>query len=388
MSVISTSSALLSRLAANQGVTLGNDGQLRTQSGVSRIFQKICDAFNSLSKTGSKAIEERTFRLEAKMAEVLRGEKPAVQNLAAEPIAITKEDAQANHAAINKALLNVTVTKLVIKMVPTPEMRQAAANLVMRAVQNDAQVMSGDRETLLNTVKAKMADLVKHVNDLPLFFSYSYDNATFQKTGFADALKQKLGDLFLREGAKEDGFDPKTNLYNCFVKDANRDFFTINGESVNKRGPEAFQQALPNVNPTIAKFLSQACTQTGVLMAMTLTVEPENTPKEFPQAINANQCFNNGFKFVDRNNSVNMEVVGSKVHISIKNDKCLSSALNVDENDYINQFMNGKHGIVSGRHYEIKLTLDLNQDMTGKQVPEFSLSGNCSAIPTDKLPAR
>ncbi len=392
MSVISTSSALLSRLAANQGVKLGNDGQLRTQSGVSRIFQKICDAFNSLSKTGSKAIEERTLRLEAKMAEVLRGEKPVVQNLAAAPLMITKAEAQANHTAINKALLNVAVTQLAKKMVPNPMMRIAAANLVKLSAQNDEKVMSGGREALLDTLKSKMADLVKHAKDLPLTFSYAYDNDTFHKIGLADVIRNKVASNFERELTKANAFDAN-NVHNLVETDGNRKLVAINGKFIIGHEKESFLQLFPQLDPAISRFISTVCTQAGfgaILSGVLNSSEPDAL-KDHPQGkrIDIDTCVDAALLLRERNLVTNLEVVGNQAHITISDNHCLEFNGYVNNDAYLTKFIGvGKDGTsIAGRHYEMKVVIDLNQDMSGKQIPDYTLSGKCSIIPPGELPA-
>ena len=78
---------------------LNSEGQLETQSAAGRFFQKIGDAFRSLSASGRAAIETRNTRLHEAMADMVRRDalvNPAQAEIQRPPITQIERSSRPN----------------------------------------------------------------------------------------------------------------------------------------------------------------------------------------------------------------------------------------------------------------------------------------------------
>ena len=69
---IESSQQMFQHIENGGNLKLNGEGRLETQSAAGRFFQKIGDAFRSLSASGRAAIETRTARLHEAMADMVR----------------------------------------------------------------------------------------------------------------------------------------------------------------------------------------------------------------------------------------------------------------------------------------------------------------------------
>lgn len=123
---IESSQQMFQHIENGGNLKLNKEGQLESQSAVGRFFQKIGDAFRSLTASGRAAIETRNARLHEAMADMVRRDalvNPAQANIQS-PMT---ERAQHNEFAMRLGLAQ-GLSKL------PKEARAAARNLALHVL--------------------------------------------------------------------------------------------------------------------------------------------------------------------------------------------------------------------------------------------------------------
>ncbi len=381
---ITNSSQLLSQIAQNKGFRIGDDGQLSTQSSVARFFSKIGDVFKSWTTAGKIEIAARNAAIEAKMLEILSADEPVVPNLAAGPIdmgAVVR-----NAPLSNDSLMNVMLP-LLVKLSFEPAQQPAALKLVQRAITKDGEgILTGPREDLANAIAAKTQEL-KSLH-LPLNFSYGYDQGGFEECGFHAVMNYLIGATFIQQSDATD--DPtkeasffEDNIHENFIKDANRRECMIEGEYVVGNERESILEFTNDMSPTMTRFVSTVGTQAGITAALTLGLGSRSFAKDFRNLLEPAEMMERGLAPTFDNHHSNYHRVGNMLYIHQTIDIFLNT---MDHSGTRTADFAGKQNQrIAGRHYEFEVAIDLSQDMTGKKVPDYTLTGSCRSLTDAEL---
>ncbi len=380
MAIIATGNDMMTRLAAGGAFKLDGD-QLKTQSKAGHFFQKIGDMFKSLSAAGRLSIANRIMRLEAKMADILRADEPAVPNLAQAPL----PDVQANRNAIRAAFLKFAVARSVEKAFPDRAMRQAAGNLVKLALGSNPDVTGGSTKDIRAAVDAKVNLLKAHVDKFPIAFSYSYGEAEFTSSGFETTVRNLTNNGFASESSATDDPTNKTNsfdadnVHDAFAKDAYRSMVTIDGEFIRENALDRAKEMTAGLPRQIARFLTMMGPQSGLAASLSMGLLLEGSAKDHPGAGDMMALNKSGLSVDFKGHVADYHREGDMMHIRLSSNAYLTT-LAIDKT-LVSQFMgtNRTTGI-AGRHYDIEMTIDLSQDMTGKTTPDYTLTGSCTAL--------
>ena len=180
---IESSQQMFQHIENGGNLKLNKEGQLESQSAVGRFFQKIGDAFRSLTASGRAAIETRNARLHEAMADMVRRDalvNPAQANIQS-PMT---ERAQHNEFAMRLGLAQ-GLSKL------PKEARAAARNLALHVLHSKGMPGQGDPAS----VGRETQSIMRHIEQTPalrdgLRCDYARNNAQLQPL-----LREMTGDL-------------------------------------------------------------------------------------------------------------------------------------------------------------------------------------------------
>ena len=155
---IDSSQQMFRHIENGGNLKLNSDGQLETQSAAGHFFQKIGDAFRSLSAGGRASIETRNARLHEAMADMVRRDalvNPAQANIPQPPIS----QLQRSRMCANLAMAG-ELTKL------PPETRAATRALVLYQLEKH-DVLNRDA----GTIRANIPQFMQIITGDPVLSS-------------------------------------------------------------------------------------------------------------------------------------------------------------------------------------------------------------------------
>ena len=353
---IESPQVMFNHVESGGNLTLDSQGKLETQSGIGRFFQKIADAFRTLTESGRAAIAARNEALYSAMAEVVRKESVVNPTQAEVPAPIaeqTRRNACAMRLAVARAALQLP-----------EEARAAARNFVIAYIHVKGMVERSSPDTIIHEVQT----IMQRIQADPVLLNglrcdYSRTHAELQP--LLAEVGQNIRAHFEQEKATGIGPD---GLHNAYLKDIKRGCVrSINGHAPNAADYAGeFTELFPD--PKIRAFLSMVASQSGTIGALCNQIVSADRIKD--------AAFFPGFvEMMDK--GLVVEFVNHKYDIVVEgNEARIRSEMDVSVSAQIPK----KVAPLGGGHYTIEMVVDLSQDMTDKDIPDFTLV-NASRTP-------
>ncbi|MBQ4492859.1 MAG: hypothetical protein II967_06205 [Deltaproteobacteria bacterium] len=389
MTAITTGVQLQQYLETGGYVQLNSQGALETQSGISRFFQKIGDAFRGLSASGQQALADRNTRLQDAMASMLR-QQGVLPNLGETRIASTSVKGGVEQAI----LLRMAVSR----MVSGGDSNVAVGNGIPASDQKGVQEAvlkyleyypPADRS--LQGMRAKAGRILTNFLTTPGMLKACKTSFTVdpgRATAIHAALHQSISDEYLKE---QDHTIDENGFHNSYLLDAVRgDVASINGQplrtaplhpdtnylDVTKPGSpsrppneQGILEQMADIIPDkkIRGFVTMLASQAGIEGSLSIHLATGTPPADdevatLPDLIPIGMA---------------MEFPKHKYALNVSNDGVLHVTCNLTAQNTVVQ--NTRTGVpplvLASNAYEVVVNIPLNQDMTDKDVPDFTVSG-------------
>jgi hypothetical protein len=373
---IQNSQSLSQHLASGGSLTLGKQGQLETQSAAGRLFQKIGDAFRSITSSGRAAIETRNANLNTAMANMLR--RDTLVNPARNEIPSSAAPSRADSFAARFGMTQG------LRKFPR-ELRSAARNLGQQLLRLPGVLgQGGPAET-----RAKVLEVMNKIRHDPVVFNalrYDYARSQTQLKPLLPEIGDGLRAIFMDQ---KDRYINQDGIHANYLSDAERDLDSINGR---KPDTADLVNELKDLVPDqkIRGFLSMVPTQTGLIGALYSQFQASGKTRDNPDMPDLAELLGKGLQTHTLDHHYDMVVEGGKARVKLEMDTVIkpasglqnvAGALGIDFDGAVAD-TEGRH--LGGGRYTIEIEVDLNQDMTGKDIPDFELV-NASRVP---LPAQ
>jgi hypothetical protein len=382
---IQNSQSMIEHIENGGNFTLDKQGQLETQSVAGRFFQKIGDAFRSLTTAGRAAIETRNTNLHMAMANMLRDDTLVnpTQGEIPRPATQTERNALAMRLGMAQALRNFP-----------PIERAAARNLGLQLLQHQGLPEGNSAE-----VRGKTLDVMNKIrNDPAVSYALHCDYSTPLQLIFP-ALGNDLRAAF----TKEQGNIGQDGIHENFLKDATTNLRTINGQPSDDPWQHADEPTRPAVlmtelkdqvpNEKIRGFIAMAASDAGLVKSLSTQIRsPDNVRFHPPMSGEADMQakglrINNSYQY-------DVRVEGGKARVTLEADYTVGAAeslqevakaLGIDASTW-----SAEPGVpIGGGRYTIDLVVDLNQNMDGRDIPRFTLeNGNRVSAPIEQVNVR
>jgi hypothetical protein len=380
---IQNSQSMIQHLESGGNLALNKQGQLETQSASGRFFQKIGDAFRSLTSSGRAAIETRNAHLNTAMANMLR-DTPLV-NLAQGEIS-----APMTQARRNALVMSFTVARAVRDF--PPEARAAARNLGLSMLRLQGLPERGEPA---ETRGKALAVMNKIRGDEVVFNALHCDYARDH-----DQLERQLDEMstgFRYEFTRQKDSQIKENgMHKNYLLDAERGAVrTIDGRKPDAANYESEFMAL--IPPKFRGFLSMMASQAGLLGAVNKQFMDAGRTRDDPRLPPLADMVDKGITPMFPSNHLDIEVVDNKARLKVETDvmvtsqlKTMYEALGIHSSEaeldalYASPFVPDE--ALGGGRYRFEMVVDLGQDMTNKEIPDFELV-NASRAPIAITPS-
>ena len=335
---------------------LNSEGQLETQSAAGRFFQKIGDAFRSLSASGRAAIETRNTRLHEAMADMVRRDalvNPAQAEIQRPPITQIERNRMCASLAMAGELAKLP-----------PESRAAARALVLHQLREHG-VLNHNAATVRANIQQFMQRIYSDPvlsNGLKCAFSLSSARLQPMMNEVAEDTRAEF-----RKPTQQAHIE--NGIHASYPKDAQRDSVrSINGQPVNKDDLAGQLKALVP-DEKMSSFISFAASQAGIEGSLYKHLAMPGGTKPNPDSPNLAEIQAKGLHLGTPYHKYELNIQNGKATIRLDMDVALQPL----------GTPNDGHG-VGGSRYAVTMEIDLNQDMTGKDMPDFTLSGECTAF--------
>ena len=264
---INMGAELLQHIGQGGHVSLDGSGQLQQQSGISKFFQGIADAFRGLTAAGRAGIAERNARLEEAMADLIRRDE-LLPNLTAGPLPPAGEGAR---VSINKALANM-FTDQILRETGQPEtMRATTQKIVQEALTaNPALAGGNDPKALKDFVHRTVTQLMSDPQ-LRAAMNQGYSKGPEGVEPVLEFMRTDLTETFLAPGQQRE-INPETGVHKAFLADSNRTAPTINGvqlgpgRTMEQCGQQLMEAVPLPARPIVSLLASQAGLNGSLLM--------------------------------------------------------------------------------------------------------------------------
>ena len=358
---IESSQEMFRHVESGGNLSLDSQGKLETQGGVGRFFQKIADAFRSLTESGRSAIAARNEALYSAMAEVVRQESLVNPSQTEIPNPMV-EQAQRNACAMRLAVAHAAL------QLPE-ETRGAARNLAIAHIHAKGMVERSNPDTIIHEVQTIMGNIQADpvvLNGLRRDYTRTHAELQPLLTEMSQNIRTNFG-LSTAESIRPDG------IYDSYIKDIERG----NVRSINGNPPDASDYAGEFValvpDPKMRAFLSMAASQTGLEGALWTQILGEDRLKDNALLPSNLDIIEKGFTTEFPYHKYDIVVEGDEARIKLEMDVTVRAHISRDHADDVVADLGG------GR-YAIDMVVDLSQDMTGKDIPDFTLV-NASRTP-------
>lgn len=356
---IDSSQQMFQHIESGGTFKLNQQGQLETQSAAGRFFQKIGDAFRSLSASGRAAIETRNANLYAAMANLVRADNlinPAQADIPRPEITQAQRNIMAMNLAIGRELAQVPAeAKAATRAYVTHQLKhrgileqsaetvRAEARQIMRNIQNDPVLANGLKCAFSRTSE----ELQPLMNDIARDFSAEFQRPT-------------------QQARIENG------IHESYILDALRNsVHSINGQPPNMDDLAGqLTELVPNEK--IRAFISMAASQAGLEGSMVIHLSLPNATNPNPNGPDLGELQDKRLNLTTPHHSYDMNIENGRASIRFNGDLAL-----LPMEGEVREFGLG------GTRYAVVMDIDLTQDMTGKAVPDFTLRGECSPIDPD-----
>lgn len=357
---IESSQQMFQHIENGGNLKLNKEGQLESQSAVGRFFQKIGDAFRSLTASGRAAIETRNARLHEAMADMVRRDalvNPAQAEIQRPPITQIER---------NRMCANLAMAGELAKL--PPESRAAARALVLHQLEKHNVLNRG-----AEVIRANIPQFMQIITSDPVLSSamkcsFSRTSAQLQPmmNEVADDMKAEF-----QKPSQQAGIE--NGIHEVFPKDARRDSIrSINGQPVDKANPGGQLKALVP-DDKMSAFISFAASQAGIEGSVYKHLATSGGTKPNPDSPDVGQLASKQLLLATPNHNYELSIQNGKATIRLDMDVAIQPFGTAHQG----------HGL-GGTKYTAIMEIDLNQDMTGKDIPNFTLSGECTAFGPDE----
>jgi hypothetical protein len=365
---IQNSQSMTQHLESGGSLTLNKQGQLETQSAAGRLFQKSGDAFRSITSSGRAAIETRNANLNTAMASMLRRDtlvNPA-QNEMFSPMTKTQR---------NALVMRFTVAQAVREF--PPETRAAAQNLGLDLLRLQGLPEQGNpaetRGKALEVMNKILGDEAV-VNILRC----DYEPADADLEPMLREISEDIPVGFLSQKDK----NVKDGIFSSYYADIKRGSVEkLDGKKPNTESNETIAAELKSLfpDPKLSGFISMMASQSGLEFQLTQQFEEAGRAKDNPNLPGGLiDMMEKGFATPTPHHRYSIRVEDGKARISVEIDRMLKPSLsevarNLGIDDFTTPGNRVKEQFLGGGRYTIEMEVDLAQDMTGKEVPDFKL---------------
>ena len=359
---IESSQQMFQHIENGGNLKLNGEGRLETQSAAGRFFQKIGDAFRSLSASGRAAIETRTARLHEAMADMVR--RDALVNPAQTDI----PNPVADQVRRNEFAMRLSLAQEAAGL--PKESRAAARNLALQVLQSRGMPEQGDPASISREVQS----IMRHIGQNPVLrdglrCDYARGHAQLQPM-----LREMAGDIRAEYTRQKDRNIREDGMHNSYLKEALRGSVrSINGHAPNAADFEGeFKALIPDTR--MRGFLSMMTSQAGVEGSLCKQLLLPGMAKDNPDFPGYTEMVQHGLLLEFPHHTYDVSVENDKAHVRLEMDAVVRSQQFAGE-------LFGEHPVsLGGGRYTVEMVVDLNQDMSGKTIPDFSLI-NASRTP-------
>jgi hypothetical protein len=376
---IQDSQSMIQHLGSGGSLMLDKQGQLETQSAAGRFFQKIGDAFRSLTSSGRAAIETRNANLETAMAHMLRRDTPLV-NLAQSDISSPLTPAEHNALAMRLGV--------VLGLNKFPEEAHAAArNLALNLLRLPGVLGPNDSPA---QIRGKALEVMNKIRKDPVVFNALRCGHTRNHEQLKPALREIGKDMraeFIRQkdrNIRENGMHPS------FLEDARRgNVRTINGIDTPKDlEHHDFEGEFATMisDRKFRGFLSMMASQAGLEGALCMSLGHEKI-KDHPDMPSLGELMNKNITPEYSDHKYDIRVAEGKAYVKLEMNVIVKSlgfaamarSLGIGIAPGATDD-NGRSKPLGGGQYSFEMVVDLTQNMDGKDIPDFELV-NASRTP-------
>lgn len=359
---IESSQQMFQHIETGGRLKLDGEGRLETQGAAGHFFQKIADAFRSLSASGRAALETRNTALRDAMTEMVRRE--AVINPAQADIPVP----QTPQARRNTFIMNLALAEGSSRL--PQEARDAARTLARAMLHAQGMPEQGSPASVSRATRGILTHLEQNtVLRDGLRCNYARDHA--QLAPLLNEMTEDIRKEYLKQ--KDHTISPE-GIHNSYRKDAVRGSIrSINGKAPNAADFEGeFQALIPDVR--IRGFLSMMASQAGLEGSLSNQLLLPGKAKDHPDFPGCMEMVRQGLLLEFPKHHYDISVENGTAHLRLEMDAMLKT-------QNIAGIPLSDHPIsLGGGRYTLEMTVDLNQDMTGKEIPDFTLV-NTSRVP-------
>jgi hypothetical protein len=372
---IQNSQSMIQHLESGGSLMLDRQGQLETQSAAGRFFQKIGDAFRSITSSGRAAIETRNANLHVAMANMLRDD--TLINPAGGEIPHPTTKTERNSLAMRLGVV------LSLNKFPE-ESRAAARTLGLNLLRLPGVLGPNDSPAQIRGKALEVMNKIRNdevvVNALRCDHARSHEELEPALRVLGEGLRAEFIYQKNLNLIKENGMHPS------YITDANRgSVHSINGHSPNSADYEGeFIKLVPDEK--FRGFLSMMASQAGIEGKLSVSFW-EGKIKDNPHMPAVGDLENKKLLLDYPDHKHDIRVADGKAYIKLEVDVMVTTmgfammarslGIGVDPKARDNPGLSNSLG---GGRYSIEMVVDLTQNMDGKDVPDFELV-NASRTP-------
>jgi hypothetical protein len=344
---IQSSQEMLNYIESGHNLTLNEQGQLKTKNMVQTFFHKIADAFRSLTARGRAAIEARNASLSAAMTDMIR------QDAIVNPVLDTLPDPMMGKAQRNEFIMRLSVAQAT-RQLPV-EARNATSNYVMVVLFSEGMPGQGNSAG----ISQRIQDILRNIQDDNVLFHSLHCDYASTHTDLMPML-DKMSTNIRSDFMKQKGRISPDGMHDCYLIDVRRGSVrSINGQPPDASDYEGeFRELIPDVK--IRGFLSMMVTQAGIEGSCAMQFAPPgNIDSPYYPGLGAllERDLNMDFS----HHKYDIRVVDGMAHITMEMDAVVKTA-------------RSNPTPLGGGRYIIEMVVDINQDMTGKDIPDFTFA--------------
>jgi hypothetical protein len=360
---IQNGQSMIQHLGSGGSLMLDKQGQLETQSAAGHFFQKIGDAFRSLTSSGRAAIETRNANLHMAMANMLRDDtliNPAGGEIP-HPTTQTERNALAMRLGLAQALHKFP-----------PESRAAARNLALGLLFRQGLPEQGNSAE----ARGKALEVMNRILNDKVVFDTLYCDFECTHEQLGHQLGEMSADIRQEFMKQKDRHIQENGMHDIYLKDVRRGAVrSINGQPPNAADYEGeFIRLIPNEK--IRGFLSMMPTQAGLEGSLCTTLLSGKI-KDNPHSPDFSSMQAKGLELVFPHHKFDIRVEDNKAHVRLEMNVLirpdLSTLANLFQIASAHERDSAQNKPIGGGLYTFELVVDLTQDMEGKDIPDFEL---------------
>jgi hypothetical protein len=366
---IQDSQSMLDRLNSGGGIMLNEKNQLETQSAAGRFFQKIGDAFRSLTPAGRAAIETRVTNLHMAMASLLP------QDTLVNPVQgeISRPGTQAGRNAL---AMRLGLAQALHKF--PPEARAAARSLGLQLLRLPGVLGPGNSAEIRDKTLAVMNKILNDKVVCNALLRCDYARTHAQLEPMLPEIADHLSATFM---AQKDLRVNQDGIYRNYLRDAPRDLRGINGQAPDTANAETITAELKALVPNekVRGFLSVTASQDGLAGSLKSQLTTPGKIKDNPDMSGFNEMQAKGLSMETPLHKYDIHVEGRMARVTLEMEflvrpsasmQNLAKTLGIGF-DGAAVGSSGLH--LGGGRYTLEMELDIEQDMEGKDIPDFTL---------------